>query len=46
MEDKTLDLSNVNDEELLNLYKNIIEHINFLNKSIIEIEEESDENEQ
>lgn len=41
MEIKTLDLSGMNDEELLKLLKDIQDHINFLNKSIIEIEEES-----
>lgn len=44
MDNKTLDLSGLNDEELLKLLKDIQEHINFLNKSIIVIEEDSNEN--
>ena len=44
MDSKTLDLSGINDEELLKLLKDIQEHINFLNKSIILIEEDSNEN--
>mgnify|MGYP003305577788 FL=1 len=44
MDNKTLDLSGINDEELLKLLKDIQEHINFLNKSIIVIEEDSNEN--
>lgn len=44
MDSKTLDLSGINDEELLKLLKDIQEHINFLNKSIIVIEEDSNEN--
>ena len=44
MDSKTLDLSGMNDEELLKLLKDIQEHINFLNKSIIVIEEDSNEN--
>ena len=37
MDNKTLDLSGISDEELLKLLKNIQEHISFLNKSIIVI---------
>lgn len=44
MDNKTLDLSGINDEDLLKLLKDIQEHINFLNKSIIVIEEDSNEN--
>lgn len=44
MDNKNLDLSSINDEELLDLLKTIQEHINFLNKSIIVIEEDSNEN--
>lgn len=44
MDNKTLDLSSINDEDLLKLLKDIQEHINFLNKSIIVIEEDSNEN--
>ena len=44
MDNKTLDLSGISDEELLKLLKNIQEHISFLNKSIIVIEEDSNEN--
>ena len=44
MDNKTLDLSGINDEELLKLLKDIQEHINFLNKSIIVIEDDSNEN--
>ena len=44
MDNKTLDLSGMNDEELLKLLSDIQEHINFLNKSIIVIEEDSNEN--
>lgn len=44
MDNKTLDLSGINDGELLKLLKDIQEHINFLNKSIIVIEEDSNEN--
>ena len=44
MDNKTLDLSGISDEELLKLLKNIQEHISFLNKSINVIEEDSNEN--
>lgn len=44
MDNKTLDLSGMNDEELLKLLSDIQEYINFLNKSIIVIEEDSNEN--
>ena len=44
MDNKTLDLSGISDEELLKLLKNIQEQISFLNKSIIVIEEDSNEN--
>lgn len=44
MDNKTLDLSGINDEDLLKLLKDIQDHINFLNKSIIVIEEDSNEN--
>lgn len=44
MDNKTLDLSGVNDEELLDLLKDIQKHIDFLNKSIIVEEVDSDEN--
>ncbi len=45
MNDKKLDLSGITDEELLKLLKDIKEHIGYLEKSIIEIEENSNENE-
>lgn len=44
MDNKILDLSGINDEDLLKLLSDIQEHINFLNKSIIVIEEDSNEN--
>lgn len=44
MDNKILDLSGISDEELLKLLKNIQDHISFLNKSIIVIEEDSNEN--
>lgn len=44
MDNKTLDLSGVNDEKLLDLLKDIQKHIDFLNKSIIVEEVDSDEN--
>lgn len=44
MDNKTLDLSGMKDEDLLKLLSDIQEHINFLNKSIIVIVEDSNEN--
>ena len=45
MDNEVLDLSELSDEELLKLLKDIQEHIAYLNKSIITItEEDSNEN--
>lgn len=44
MDSKILDLSSISDLDLLILLKDIQEHIDFLNKNIIEIEEDSNEN--
>ena len=45
MDSKTLDLSGITDEQLLVLLKDIEKHIDFLNKSIIEEEVDSNKNE-
>lgn len=39
----TIDM--LNDEELVNLYCQVLEHIEFLNNSILELESEGNDNE-
>ncbi len=39
----TIDM--LNDEELVNLYYQVLEHIEFLNNSILELESEGNDNE-